>query len=312
MLESALRGFKGLPLSVQWLLLSVGKAFGGSVILAFAANYATAYFAIRHGVRVPLEGVPYLSFAVGIAGFATFLLTMPLFLLFVFLAQYTRHAILVRGLTKRQARAFGYIVAVTLSLLFALNTAWFLDSEIARGSLRYFLPATFPEERVSLVAGGVMGAAFFSLMAMWTVGKGFGWIGAQVQAWLLVLIVMFCGLFWYDCYGSFLRLIRYGGGIEVAVQRPGSGSVTTVETTYRRKLLWVTESHVVLFDSTLNVVEEIPRSLISSIAYIPVPDWGLPERVLVHQPTYIRIETEITTGSEQATEGPTAGGSATP
>jgi hypothetical protein len=83
----------------------------------------------------------------------------------------------------------------------------------------------------------------------------------------------------------------------------------TVETIYRRKLLWVTESHVVLFDSTLNVVEEIPRGLISSIVYVPVPDWGLPERVLVHQPKYIRIETESAAGqtSEQAKQGAAAG-----
>jgi hypothetical protein len=294
MLLKVLLGVRDLPLSVQWLLLSVGKAFSGSVILAFAANYATAYFAIRHGFRVPLEGVPYLSFAVGIAGFATFLLAMPLFLLFVFLAQYTRHAILVRGLTKRQARIFSYIVAAMLCLLFSLNMAWFLDAEFARGSLRHFLPPTFPEERVSLVAGGLMAAAFFSLMAMWTVGKGFGWIGAQVQAWLVVLTVMFLALFWYDCYGSFLRLIRYGGGIEVTIRRSGPSHSGAENAQYISKLLWMTESHVVLFDSASNVVEEIPRSQISSIIYVPIPDWGLPERVLHRQPTYIRIDTERT------------------
>jgi hypothetical protein len=304
MFEKALQAIRGLPPSAQWLLLSVGKAFGGSVILAFAANYATAYFAIRHGFRVPLEGVPYLSFAVGIAGFATFLLAMPFFLLFVFLAQYTRHAILVRGLTKRQTRIFGYIVAAMLGLLFALNMAWFLNAEFARGLLRYFLPPTFPEERVSLVAGGLMAAAFFSLMAMWTVGKGFGWIGAQLQAWLIVLIVMFCGLFWYDCYGSFLRLIRYGGGIEVTIQGPGPSAAGGEKTIYRRKLLWMTESHVVLFDSAMNVIEEIPRSQVSSIVYIPTPDWGLPERVLERQPAYIRIETQTGLGQAASVQGP--------
>jgi hypothetical protein len=61
---------------------------------------------------------------------------------------------------------------------------------------------------------------------------------------------------------------------------------------YISKLLWMTESHVVLFDSVTNVVEEIPRSHISSIVYIPIPDWGLPERVLDRQPKYIRIDTE--------------------
>ena len=61
MLVSLLLGFRSLPVLTQWALLSVGKAVGGSLILAFAANYATAYFAIRHGFRVPLEGVPFSS-----------------------------------------------------------------------------------------------------------------------------------------------------------------------------------------------------------------------------------------------------------
>ena len=103
---------------------------------------------------------------------------------------------------------------------------------------------------------GLMAAAFFSLMAMWTVGRGLGWIGAQLQAWLLVLVVMLAGLFWYDCYGSFLRLIRYGGGIEVTVHR--SAPAAPAERTGR--LLWMTESQIVLFDPATNIVEEIPRT----------------------------------------------------
>jgi hypothetical protein len=286
-LVSLLLGFRNLPVLAQWALLSVGKAFGGSLILAFAANYATAYFAIRHGFRVPLEGVPYLSFAVGIAGFVTFLLAMPLFLVFVGLAQYTRHAILRGGLGGSQGKIFGAIAATVLGGLFLINLAWFLEADFARGILRRCLPPTVPDDGIGLVAGGLMAAAFFSLMAMWTVGRGLGWIGAQLQAWLLVLVVMFVGLFWYDCYGSFLRLIRYGGGIEVTVRR--GGLAAPAERTGR--LLWMTESQIVLFDPSINVVEEIPRTQIMAIVYAPTPPWYLPDRVFARQLTYIRVET---------------------
>jgi hypothetical protein len=290
MLDKVFVGIRGLPVSLQWLLLSVAKAFSGSMILAFAVNYATAYFAVRHGFRVPLEGVPYLSFAVGIAGFATFLLTMPLFLLFVGLAHYTRHTIFVGRLTRRQEAVFGYCIAGMLCGLIVLILAWLLHADFARQWLRHFLPPTFPEEEIRYVAAGLMVAAFFLLMAMWTVSKGFGWIGAQVQAWLVVLVVMLFGLFWHDCYGSFLRLIRYGGGIEVTVRRlpPGANGILSEV----RKLLWMTESHVVLFDPGAGLVEEIPRAHIASVIYVTTPDWGLPDRVLHRQPSYIHVGAE--------------------
>jgi hypothetical protein len=284
-LVSLLLGFRSLPVLAQWALLSVGKAFGGSLILAFAANYATAYFAIRHGFRVPLEGVPYLAFAVGIAGFVAFILAMPLFLMVVLLAQYTRHAILRGGLSGSQGRIFGIIAATLLGGLFLVNLAWFLDADFARGLLRSCLPPTVPDDGIGLVAGGLMAAAFVSLMAMWTVGRGLGWIGAQLQAWLLVLVVMFVGLFWYDCYGSFLRLIRYGGGIEVTVRR----SAPSIPAERSGRLLWMTESQIVLFDPETNIVEEIPRTHILAIVYGPTPPWYLPDRVFDRQLTYIRV-----------------------
>ena len=98
---------------------------------------------------------------------------------------------------------------------------------------------------------------------------------------------MLAGLFWYDCYGSFLRLIRYGGGIEVTVHR--SAPAAPAERTGR--LLWMTESQIVLFDPATNIVEEIPRMHIVAIVYAPTPPWYLPDRVFDRQLTYIRVET---------------------
>lgn len=287
MLKNILFGFKGLPIFVQWLLLSLLKAFAGSLILAFAANYATAFFAIRHGFRVPLEGVPYLSFAVGIAGFATFLCGMLLFLPFFLLAQHTRHAIFVGRLSGPQALIFKLVVGGVLCAILVVNAGWLLDAQFAHTSLRYVLSPALPDERISYVAGGLLAATFFCLTAMWADGSGLGWIGAQLQAWLVVLVVMLSALFWYDCYGSFLRLIRYGGGVEVTVRKSDASSPAE----YRSKLLWMTESHVVLFDSATNIVEEIPRSHIAAIVYTLTPAWYLPERVLDRQMLYIRIET---------------------
>lgn len=287
MLANILVGFRGLPTSAQWLLLSLLKALVGSLILAFAANYATAFFAIRHGFRVPLEGVPYLAFAVGIVGFVTFLLGMLLFLPFFLLAQHTRHAIFVGRLAGSQALIFKLVVGTVLCFMLAVNAGWFFGAEFARSALRYSLPTALPDERIGYVATGMLAATFFCFTAMWAAHSGLGWIGAQIQAWVIVLVLMLAMLFWYDCYGSFLRLIRYGGGIEVTVRK--SGAAQPAE--YTSKLLWMTESHIVLFDAAANIVEEIPRSQIAAIVYTPTPAWHLPERVLHRQLPYIRVET---------------------
>ncbi len=71
--------FSAMPIALQWLLLSIGKATLASVIMAFGANYATALFAVRNGFRVPVEGVPYLNFAIGLATFMGFMCTLALF-----------------------------------------------------------------------------------------------------------------------------------------------------------------------------------------------------------------------------------------
>lgn len=71
--------FLRLPKLAQWTIISLAKSVIASALMSAVTLYATGFFAIRHGFRVPIEGVPYLSFAVGIATFATFALTMLLF-----------------------------------------------------------------------------------------------------------------------------------------------------------------------------------------------------------------------------------------
>ncbi len=54
----------------QWAAVALVKSLIVSTIMAFLANYATVFFSINYGFRVPVEGVPHLSFTVGLATFA--------------------------------------------------------------------------------------------------------------------------------------------------------------------------------------------------------------------------------------------------
>jgi hypothetical protein len=71
--------FRRMPVLGQWAALSIGKSFVASLLMSFLANYATAAFALRNGFRVPVEGVPYLNFAIGLATFLAFMCTLALF-----------------------------------------------------------------------------------------------------------------------------------------------------------------------------------------------------------------------------------------
>ena len=68
-----------MPFAIKWLVIAIGKSLIASLIMSFIANYATAYFALRSGFRVPVEGVPFLNFAVGLATFLAVMATQIMF-----------------------------------------------------------------------------------------------------------------------------------------------------------------------------------------------------------------------------------------
>lgn len=76
--------FFALPVWGQWLIISAVKSVAASTLMSFLAVYATAVFAVRHGFRVPVEGVPYINFAVALCTFATFGASIVIFSLLMF------------------------------------------------------------------------------------------------------------------------------------------------------------------------------------------------------------------------------------
>ncbi|MCJ8237754.1 hypothetical protein [Peteryoungia algae] len=69
---------RSLKTSTKWAIVVAAKSVVVSFILGALAPYATAYYAIRNGFRVPVEGVPYIQFAIAIASFSSFFIAMAL------------------------------------------------------------------------------------------------------------------------------------------------------------------------------------------------------------------------------------------
>lgn len=79
--------FFNLPYALQWTIISIIKSLAASGLMSFLSIYATAFFAIRHGFRVPVEGVPYLNFTISLISFFTMIVIMFLFILIIMMLE---------------------------------------------------------------------------------------------------------------------------------------------------------------------------------------------------------------------------------
>lgn len=68
--------FERLPKEAKFALVLIFKSLIVSIVLGVLAGPATTVYAIRFGMRVPLEGVSYIQFTIGLWSFFAFIISI--------------------------------------------------------------------------------------------------------------------------------------------------------------------------------------------------------------------------------------------
>lgn len=128
-----------------------------------------------------------------------------------------------------------------------------------------------------------------ALFAIWCVIKGYDWIHAQFFSSIIIIFIMSLALFSNDFYGSLLRILRVGGGIEINILYTDDSNQILLK---NQSLLLTTDKNLLIFDGSKKTgqISEIPTKNVISINYDNNPEWILPENSIKKQSQYINLD----------------------
>jgi hypothetical protein len=296
---------KQLPTLVRWTGVVLLKSLAVSIVLGWVSTYATAYYAVKAGFRVPIEGVPYISFAISLWSLFAFILSIALVTaavsMFIFLTKLSDRLIMeiqrriIKYMParideknvkyKNRKRIIRVLMTKSLPFLvagtFILTISIYFFADVNKESP--FIPQVFgmPDKYVLL---SLCCLTFLATFARWFSENKYEYWKMQAFLSIPVIIVMVISLFTADFYGSLLRIIRYGGGIRILIRYtentnlPGEG------------FLLLQNDHQLILFGLDSLIYEIPVGFVRSKAFDVKPDWKVPPNDLRDQTRYIDIK----------------------
>lgn len=258
------RRFWSLDYWQRMLLVTGFSALSGSMFIGFINRYALYVYAYTQGVRIPVEGVPYLDLAVTLVSFGVIALAILyssmvywMFARVKFIASRYR---LYDSKGKKAALLFVYVMLAILSIVIGERALAYLAN-----NSDFPLPHGVETLRTPLV-GAIGIVVLIIILALRPAHDAIKRRTAATAA-LLVTGLMIMAMFTPKVYGAFLREIRFGGGlpVDVTVQK-----ADTVFETIRARLVVYTNNGLLLRKADSGEVLEIYRERISSLAYLDV------------------------------------------
>lgn len=262
LLERASGAFKLLPESARTLIVRLAISLVAAISASLLVQCAVYAYAFRHGARIPLEGVSFIAFMGALIGFVLSLVSL-------FLFQFIPHE--VRGfrrdifsLPENAEFIRRRLVATNVIYLGALLAVGAVMIAIQTGAGFVFLK---PEDREDLwvtvrgVGVLLLWMALVGCLALNFQASDKRWHRALL--WLFVVIAV--GTLWAlltSPFASFLRGIRYGGGLSVEL-------VLDDKSTIKSCLFLMSDSVVTTYDADTTTFTEIPRAEVARLRYSP-------------------------------------------
>lgn len=276
-----------LPWSIP-LRLAVGSILGilgGAGLLGYLSEYATYLYAIRLGIRPPLEGIPYLRPAISLGSVAILLSAAVVFLLGVLLLKLTITLIesYLEGLKsllelpmRLRIRADG-VEAPEMNDLKILENyrgrpLWWvalfsIGVGLGFGLFAYIIAALDATNNRSLSHIGAIVAIFAYGAAITLLLLRPGWV-----YWIITIattVYFFCWiyfLFSQKPYSSFLKFIGYGGGLPVVVELQNESSIVG-EKSHKYFLALRTTEAIIVYDKNTSQFIEISRDKLQRLTH---------------------------------------------
>jgi hypothetical protein len=148
-------------------------------------------------------------------------------------------------------------------------------------------PATPPNDSLTKIIFIYLFVSATS-MGMWCAARHYGWIITQLIATAMILAAFSAGLFAPDVYGTFLRIIRSGGGIAVTALIREANDMPPK--TRSGNMMLLSQSYLIMMQDSSSQLVEIPLREVVSIEYDSQPDWKLPDYNVLQQRDFILLE----------------------
>lgn len=263
----------------------VGAILGviaGPGLIGFLSEYATYAYALRIGIRPPLEGIPYLSATVT-AG-SLFLACSAAFVFILARMVAARIAGRVISLFKDVSTSANKLAAF-FDALFKVKfkkaehdeligkiksikpkNALILSIVIslAVGVALYIFESNFPQSKSSnplQLAVFVSSITFVAFLTLWR-EAAIWWVAIGASA--LFYILSFYFILSIEHYSNFLRVVGYGGGSKISIEYKSQGNAISPKEYF---LLLRTSEALIALESDKITVTEIPISTVSNINY---------------------------------------------
>lgn len=260
-------GFSSLSLGIRIAIGALAGALGSSSFLGFIAEYATYNYAMAYGVRVPTEGVPYLSFFITLVSLGLMGIALACFIgLFFLLRSLIQLALAHIGRDKSPQEIAD--LPLRKYLMVAVPGAIFATQPVMQ--LMAISPNFFKSLPQYVTMGIFLGTLFVVLIFL----RRPEWIKWFITLFFFCFVTLgIVGMFSPTTYGQFLHLSRYGGGVEFQIYRNCTESSKCISP-LTGELFLRTKDYFIFRDSKEFRISEIPAAEVSSYAYPSESRWN--------------------------------------
>ncbi len=280
MINKIIEKYLGLSFPLKLAVGAIVGVVAGPGLIGFLSEYATYAYALRIGIRPPLEGIPYLSATVT-AG--SLFLALSASIVFIFArivaariagriiglfrdvsVSANKLSTLFDNLFKVRINKTGHddlinkvksisprnalILSISISLLF--GAILFAIEYYNKSSTNPFIPGVF--------------GSVFSLVAFLTIWRKAAIWWVAIASAILFYALSFYFIFSINYYSHFLRIVGYGGGSKIDVEYVESAKPPTLSEYY---LLLRTSHSLICLETDKSTVTEIPIRTVKAIKY---------------------------------------------
>ncbi|MGQ8705587.1 hypothetical protein ACUTSW_06225 [Serratia sp. TSA_198.1] len=254
---------------IKIILAGIVSALSGSGYIGFLSEYATYFYALSNGFRIPAEGSPYLEVTIASISFSVMLLCATVYIMFYFIVKINLSSnkwaneiqskivdsLQLKNKTPKTIHWLFNTSQKPLKLTVAIVVAFI--SSIIIAALPYFSVSKEIPIPIHLFLFFVSFTYFICTSLPLIDKKYFTTVCVFTTLFYLISTPLF--LFNEKVYGAILKEIKYGGGTKISIYLEDKKEVNT-------SLLLRTSDSVFITEKD-GKVSEVPLEKISKITY---------------------------------------------
>lgn len=258
-----------LSIPTKIILAGIVSALSGSGYIGFLSEYATYFYALSNGFRIPAEGSPYLKVTIASISFSVMLLCAAIYVMFYFIVKINlssnkltnkiqRKIVDSFQLKNKTPKAMHWLFNTSQKpLKFTAAIVVAFISSIIIAILPYFSAVKEIPIPIHLFLFFVAFTYFICTSLPLIDRKYFTTVCIFTTLFYLISTPLF--LFNNNVYGAILKEIKYGGGTKVSIYLEDKKEVNTSLLLRTSDSIFITERD--------GKVSEIPLEKINKITY---------------------------------------------